>query len=156
MKRALDETGRRAARQLEYNAEHGITPQTIKSAIKDVLSSVYEADYFTVALPEAKDASGADFVDPEAIPKLIARVEHEMRQAAAKLEFERAAELRDQLTRLRSLKPGELLDARELRLASVAKGERVVRRGSGSGAPGDRPRGGGRPLPRPPKRNFGS
>jgi len=164
MKRALDETARRRARQLEYNAEHGITPQTIKSAIKDVLNSVYEADYFTVALPASDGGSGADFIDPEAIPKLTARVEKEMREAASKLEFERAAELRDQLARLRSLKPGELLDAREMQTRGKA-GERVARRGSGGGKPrrregdgdGAGPSGqpaGRRPPPRP-KRNFG-
>jgi UvrB/uvrC motif len=80
-----------------------------------------------------------------------------MREAAAKLEFERAAELRDQLTRLRGLKPGELLDSRELLRVGSGGKEKVARRGSGSGRVGDRAPGPGRrPPPRPPKRNFGS
>jgi excinuclease ABC subunit B len=153
MKRALAETGRRRERQLEYNAEHGITPQSIKSAIKDVLSSVYEADYFTVALPAA-DSSGADFVDPEAVPKLIVKVEHEMRSAAARLEFEKAAELRDRLTRLRALKPGELLDSRDLAPAKSGS-EKVARRGQGKGRVPGMPSPGSRRPSRPPKRNFG-
>jgi excinuclease ABC subunit B len=154
MKRALGETQRRRERQLEYNAAHGITPQTIKSAIKDVLNSVYEADYFTIDVPRAGDGRGADFVDPEAVPKLAARVEKEMREAASKLEFERAADLRDQLARIRALKPGELLDARELLRAGPAK-DRVVRRGSGKGRPEGGDGGGGRRPPPRPKRNFG-
>jgi excinuclease ABC subunit B len=128
MRRALDETRRRREKQLAWNAAHGITPQTVKSAIKDVLASVYEADYFTVAVPAAGEAHG-DFVDPEAIPRLIVRLEKEMREAAARLEFERAAELRDQVARLRALKPGELLNRDELFRFSGGK-ERVLRRGA--------------------------
>jgi excinuclease ABC subunit B len=129
MKRALAETGRRRERQLAYNAEHGITPQSIKSSIKDVLGSVYEQDYFTVDIPMAADRG--DFVDPEAIPRLSARIEKEMRAAAAKMEFERAAELRDQLARLRSLKPGELLSQSELFSLGSGGKDKVLRRGRG-------------------------
>jgi excinuclease ABC subunit B len=160
MKRALAETGRRRERQLAYNAEHGITPQTVKSTIKDVLSSVYEQDYFTVQLPPAREGGG-DFVDPDAVPKLVVRIEKEMRSAAAKLDFERAAELRDQVNRLRALKPGEALSQAELFKGAGGK-EKVPRRGSGGGklprAGGERPAG-GPPRPGPggrPKRRFGS
>jgi excinuclease ABC subunit B len=152
MKRALAETGRRREKQLTYNQEHGITPQSIKSAIKDVLASVYEADYFTVEVPKAADRNG-DFVDPEAIPRLILRLEKEMREAAAKLEFERAAELRDQTQKLRALKPGELMSQADLFKASSGGKEKVTRRGA---AP--RPRGEGedaRKAFRPRKRSFG-
>jgi excinuclease ABC subunit B len=162
MKRALAETGRRRARQLEYNAEHGITPQTVKSAIKDVLSSVYEQDYFTVQIPTAREGGG-DYVDPEAVPKLLVRLEKEMRGAAAKLDFERAAELRDQVQRLRDLKPGEALSQAELFRASAGGKEKVARRGSGGGKlpreGGGQPQGGGGKRPGPgsrPKRRFGS
>jgi excinuclease ABC subunit B len=128
MQRALAETGRRRARQLAYNAEHGITPQSIKSSIKDALSTVSELDYYTVPLPQ--DGSNGDWLDPEALPALISRVEKEMRGAASKLEFERAAELRDQLARLRNLKPGEMLGQAEL-YGYSARPDQVRKRGSG-------------------------
>jgi len=108
MKRAMGETGRRRVRQLAYNAEHGITPQSIKSSIKDILESVYEKDYLTIAAPAAGEGQSPYF-DPDAIPQLVAKLEKQMRQAAAELDFERAAELRDQAGRLRALKPGEAL-----------------------------------------------
>jgi excinuclease ABC subunit B len=152
MKRALGETGRRRVKQLAWNEAHGITPQTIKSAIKDVLNSVYEADYFTVAVPTAAEAHG-EFVDPEAIPRLIVKMEKEMREAAARLEFERAAELRDQLGRLRGLKPGELLSQAELFTFGAGGKEKVSRRG----APRRKPREEGAPKGpfRPRKRAHG-
>ena len=128
MKRALDETARRRAKQLAYNQAHGITPQSIKSSIKDVLGSVYEADYFTVEVPTAGEAS--DLVDPDSIPKLIVKVEKEMRDAAAALDFERAAELRDQVTRLRGWRPGQALSQADL-FTSEGKRDQVARRGAG-------------------------
>jgi excinuclease ABC subunit B len=113
MKRAMGETRRRRVRQLAYNAEHGITPQSVKSSIKDILESVYEKDYMTVELPAAAEGESLYF-DPDAIPQLVAKLEKQMRQAAAGLDFERAAELRDQASRLRGLKPGEALTQAEL------------------------------------------
>ncbi len=131
MRRALDETQRRLDRQLAYNAEHGITPQTVRSSIKDVLGSVYEADYLTVDARVA-ESPASDFVDPDALPRLVAGVEREMRAAAARLEFERAAELRDRLARLRALKPGEMAELRDLEPVGGARGtgEGVARRGA--------------------------
>jgi excinuclease ABC subunit B len=94
MRRAIDETLRRRARQEAYNAEHGITPQSIQKKISDVLHSIYEKDYVTPPGP------GEEFVEAEKIPKLLEKLRREMLAAAKKLEFERAAELRD---RIRSL-----------------------------------------------------
>jgi excinuclease ABC subunit B len=128
MKRALAETGRRRKRQLAYNAEHGITPMTIKSSIKDLLSSVAEQDYYTVPLPQGPDAG--EWLDPNAVPTLITKIEKEMRAAAGRLEFERAAELRDQINRLRGLKPGETLSQQEL-FRFTAKPDRITKKGSG-------------------------
>jgi excinuclease ABC subunit B len=95
MKAALEETSRRRALQMTYNTEHGITPETIKKQITDVLSSIYERDYYTVpALPEDERMK---YVPREEIPALVATLDKQMRQAAKRLEFERAAELRDQI-----------------------------------------------------------
>ena len=127
MKRALSETDRRRAKQLAYNKQHGITPQSIKSSIKDVLGSVYEADYFTIDIPD--EADKGELVDPESVPKLIVKVEKEMREAAANLDFERAAELRDQVGRLRAWKPGQMLTQSDLFLAGAR--DRIARRGAG-------------------------
>jgi len=98
MRRALGETQRRRARQAAYNEEHGITPQTIVKAIDSTLVSIVEADYFKVPMVmEDLDKYSAD-----KISETIARLEREMRRAAAHYEFERAAELRDRIKYLRN------------------------------------------------------
>ncbi|HXF38169.1 MAG TPA: excinuclease ABC subunit UvrB [Blastocatellia bacterium] len=98
MRRALSETQRRRARQAAYNEEHGITPQSIIKAIDSTLVSIVEADYFKVPMVmEDMDKYSAD-----KISETIARLEREMRRAAAHYEFERAAELRDRIKHLRS------------------------------------------------------
>ncbi len=93
---ALDETDRRRAKQLEYNAANGITPQSIKSRIGDVLASVAESDYVTIDVGEDAPASlqGLD------LQAYIGQLEHKMKEAAANLEFEEAARLRDEIKRL--------------------------------------------------------
>jgi excinuclease ABC subunit B len=98
MRRAIGETQRRRARQAEYNREHGITPQTIVKAIDSTLVSIVEADYFKVPanLDEIEEYT------PQKVEETLARLEHEMRAAAAKFEFERAAELRDKIKHLRN------------------------------------------------------
>jgi excinuclease ABC subunit B len=96
MRRAIDETNRRRGIQLEFNREHGITPQTIKKAIAE---SWAEADYVDVSTIVAEEA--AEYVSLEQLPKQIANLERQMRKAAAELEFEQAAELRDRIQRLR-------------------------------------------------------
>ncbi len=95
MRSAIDETTRRRAAQQRYNEEHGITPETIRKAIADPLVAIAEADYLEVPLAEEEGAE--EFPPPEEIPAVVERVRKEMRQAAAALEFERAAELRDRL-----------------------------------------------------------
>ncbi len=99
MRRAIDETGRRRSVQEAYNAAHGITPASIVKNIGDVLSSVYERDYVTVP---ARDDERETFRTQAERDAKIREVEHEMRGAAANLEFERAAALRDRLRRLRN------------------------------------------------------
>jgi excinuclease ABC subunit B len=101
MKSAINETERRRARQAAYNEEHGITPESVVRAIDDVMASVYEADYVTPAKREREAFRTQAELDAE-----IARLEMEMKSAAANLDFERAASLRDTLKTLRSRELG--------------------------------------------------
>jgi excinuclease ABC subunit B len=102
MKSALDETARRRALQSAYNAEHGITPESIVRHIDDVFSSVYERDYLTPVAREPRDP----FRTQAELDAEIARLEMEMKAAAANLDFEKAATLRDTLKTLRSRELG--------------------------------------------------
>ena len=97
MRTALGEMERRRARQAAYNAEHGITPESIRSSIRDVMRSVEERDYYTIEA-EAPDAG---LKSAEALAEAVKRLEGEMKEAAKRLDFERAAELRDRLRALR-------------------------------------------------------
>jgi excinuclease ABC subunit B len=97
MDQAILETNRRRKIQEDYNQVHHITPQTVKKSIRNVLSSIYETDYFTVPLAAGvKEA----YVPARDIPVVIQRLKAEMKEAAQRLEFERAAELRDKIQRL--------------------------------------------------------
>jgi excinuclease ABC subunit B len=99
MKQAIGETERRRRVQEEYNREHGITPASVVKNIDAVLSSVYERDYMTIpTAPDERD----QYRNQAELHAAIARIERDMRAAAANLEFERAAALRDRLRRLRS------------------------------------------------------
>ncbi|MBR0645913.1 excinuclease ABC subunit UvrB [Plastoroseomonas hellenica] len=103
MKRALDETARRREKQIAWNTAHGITPTSIKRQIADVMQSVYEQDYVTVEAVEGDSA--AEFVGKD-LRSSIAELEKKMRAAAAELEFETAARLRDEIKRLEALELG--------------------------------------------------
>ena len=102
MKSALGETSRRRALQEAYNKEHGITPESIRKNIGDLLSSVYEMDY--VGVPELPSKPGKPeerFRTVDELEKEIKSMEKEMRQLAKSLEFEKAAEVRDRIRVLR-------------------------------------------------------
>ncbi|MAW64511.1 MAG: hypothetical protein CL473_11090 [Acidobacteria bacterium] len=102
MRRALDEMNRRRTLQREFNLKNKITPESIVKEIDDVLSSVYERDYVTVpAVPEAAE----EFSSATELEAHVRSLEADMRGAAANLEFERAALLRDKIRTLRS--PGQ-------------------------------------------------
>jgi len=103
LRRALEETARRRARQQAWNTEHGITPQTIRRDISSALQSVYEQDYVTVDALEGEET--AQFIGKD-LKATIAELERKMRAAAADLEFETAARLRDEIKRLESLDLG--------------------------------------------------
>ena len=101
MKTAIAETARRRTLQAAYNAEHGITPESVVRAIDEVMSSVYERDYMTGPVDERETFRTQAELDAE-----LARVQREMKSAAANLDFERAASLRDRLKTLRTRELG--------------------------------------------------
>jgi excinuclease ABC subunit B len=95
LQRAMDETNRRRELQQRYNEEHGITPTSIVKEVRDALAAIYDADYVTV--PIAAEAPGAYEVADDDVPRLIAKMRREMKAAADRYEFERAAKLRDRI-----------------------------------------------------------
>ena len=99
MRMAIDETSRRRAIQSAYNTEHGITPQSIVKQIDEVMSSVYERDYMSPMLVR----DGAEVFRTQAdLDKHLVGLKEKMRAAAANLDFEKAAALRDDIARLRN------------------------------------------------------
>jgi len=100
---AIGETDRRRQKQQEWNEAHGITPVSVRKHIGEVLESVFEQDYVTVA--PVKNSELSDFVGKD-IRAAIAEIERRMRAAAADLEFEEAARLRDELKRLEAIDLG--------------------------------------------------
>ncbi len=99
MRAAIGETTRRRARQEAYNEAHGITPQSIVKSIDEVMSSVYERDYMT---PAATLDGTERFHNQQQLDAYLASKQDEMRAAAANLDFEKAAALRDEIKRLRN------------------------------------------------------
>ncbi|MFO8164211.1 MAG: excinuclease ABC subunit UvrB [Desulfatiglandales bacterium] len=94
MKMAIDETNRRRYLQKRYNEVHGITPESIKKDIPDILSSVYEADYATI--PRVSEPE-EEFISGDNLAKVIKSIKKEMLDAAKRLDFEKAARLRDRI-----------------------------------------------------------
>ncbi len=99
MARAIEETQRRRKMQEEYNRIHGITPETIKKGITDILKSIYEADYLHLPVLEEEELF---ITDPAILEQTIKDLKEQMKEAASRLEFEKAAELRDRIKRLES------------------------------------------------------
>ena len=99
MRQAIDETDRRRAIQTAYNEEHGITPQSIINKMDMGLAQILKAEYGEVMEEEA--AGLPDFTSQAEVDAYIAKLEIEMREAARKFEFEKAARLRDSIKGLR-------------------------------------------------------
>ncbi|MBY3483956.1 excinuclease ABC subunit UvrB [Rhizobium laguerreae] len=104
MKRAMEETGRRREKQMVYNQEHGITPESVKARISDILDSVYERDHVRA---DISGVSGKGFADGgnlvgNNLQTHLNALEKSMRDAAADLDFEKAARLRDEIKRLKA------------------------------------------------------
>ena len=102
MRVALEETGRRRQLQEAYNEEHGITPASIVKAIDDGSLSVYNLDYSTPAVMEDREA----YLTHDELDSRIEELQAQMRQAAANLDFERAATLRDKIKTLKGRELG--------------------------------------------------
>ena len=110
MERAMAETGRRRARQIEYNRVHGITPRTIRKAVADVMEGARE-DAASGGRRSARGAADAVPLGPEQAMKKIRKLEADMYRHARNLEFEDAARIRDEIERLRAQAfgvPGQL------------------------------------------------
>ncbi|MDP4030514.1 MAG: excinuclease ABC subunit UvrB [Gallionella sp.] len=101
MRRAIEETDRRRIKQVAHNFAHGITPQGVQKRIKDIIEGTYEPDAARSQLKAAQAQAKYLAMSAKEVSKEIARLEKDMLQAAKNLEFERAAELRDQLKKLR-------------------------------------------------------
>jgi excinuclease ABC subunit B len=103
MRRAMDETERRRNKQIAFNAEHGITPRGVVKRIKDIIDGVYDADASRQELKAAQTVAAYKVLDEKSLTKKIKALEKAMADAAKNLEFEKAAELRDQLKDLKQV-----------------------------------------------------
>ena len=98
MRQAIDETMRRRNVQMAYNEEHGITPQTIKKGVRDIISISKK-----IAAEELRMEKDPESMSEEELEKLIKDITKQMKKAAAELNFEAAAELRDKMVELKKL-----------------------------------------------------
>jgi excinuclease ABC subunit B len=103
MRRAMDETERRRNKQIAFNLEHGITPRGVVKRIKDIIDGVYDADATRQELKAAQTVAAYKVLDEKSLTKKVKKLEKEMLDAAKNLEFEKAAELRDQLKQLKQV-----------------------------------------------------
>ncbi len=103
MRAAIDETVRRRKIQQQYNKRHNIIPESIKKSINDIIKTTCEADYYTVPVVKEDEA---EYLPANKIDKIVRDLEKEMKAAAARLEFERAAGLRDRIRELWDIELG--------------------------------------------------
>jgi len=106
MNQAIDETNRRRAKQMAFNKENNITPMSIVKSVDMELARIVEADYVSLPVDDTTlDAAAAGIKNEQQLAQLLQQLEKQMREAAKKFEFERAAQLRD---RIRSLKQKDM------------------------------------------------
>ena len=123
LEKAIEETNRRRAKQTAWNVENGVTPESIKHAISDVMQTVYDADYVTVDL--GVSGEGGDMT----LAERLADLEGRMRTAAGDLEFEEAARLRDEIRRLEAMDLGLKTNPKDV--AMERKNRRKVKKRKG-------------------------
>jgi len=130
MERAMAETNRRREKQLEYNTAHGITPESVKKNIGDILSSVYERDHVR---PDISQHAAEGALVGNNLRAHLEYLDKEMRNAAADLDFEKAARLRDEIKRLREMELAISDDplAREVEMQSPVSGREKGRHNKG-------------------------
>jgi excinuclease ABC subunit B len=99
MERAMRETNRRRVVQQEYNEKNGITPEGIKKSVVDILSSIYEKDYYTPSVDEIDGKA----LEPKKLSRMVKKLRKEIGEASKRWDFEKAAELRDRLLKLEQM-----------------------------------------------------
>ena len=134
MRQAIGETNRRRAKQEAYNLENNITPQSIIKSVDMQLARIIEADYITVP---AADAPIGDITNEAELQEAIVQLEAQMREAAKKFEFERAAALRDHIRALKQRDLGVIASTEVPLLAGAHTGGTAADQ---AGAPGAGPK----------------
>ncbi len=133
MERALNETNRRRAKQIAYNEEHGITPETVKKNVEDVLAGLYKGDTDMARVTATIDAPAAG----QNLQAVLDGLRTDMRKAAENLEFEEAARLRDEVKRLEAVDLA-VADDPLARQSAVEAASEASRGRSTAGRPGQR------------------
>ena len=103
MRRAIDETERRRAKQIAFNQAHGITPRGVVKRVKDIIDGVYDADAARQELKAAQTVAAYRIQDEKTLTRRVKKLEKDMLEAAKNLEFEKAAALRDELKALKAV-----------------------------------------------------